>query len=329
MLKFCMTGIALALAVLPAQAQGSKPITLVVGFAPGGTSSIVAHYLAEGVQARLKTAVIVENKPGAGGLVAADFVKKQAPDGATVLVFSSTTLMKFPPTPELVPIGQVATFDYIFAAGAAARAETVGEYLEAARADPALRTYASPGPGTLPHLIVEALAQQANVPLVVVQFRGSAPAALNVLGGHVPAAMLPLPDYLPHRDKSPPDRRCSRQALATAAERSNDGGRQVRCANAWVDRFVRAAKHAGGDSPKAERSREGGSRRQSAIFCGEGIPPDWHHARRARQDPSAGFRAMAAGAAKAGHHPVVGGRIVARHQRLPNLPIHARGVRPA
>jgi tripartite-type tricarboxylate transporter receptor subunit TctC len=204
LLRLCMTGIALALAVLPAQAQGSKPITLVVGFAPGGTSSIVAHYLAEGMQAKLKTAVIVENKPGAGGLVAADFVKKQAPDGATVLVFSSTTLMKFPPTPELVPIGQVATFDYVFAAGAAARAETLGEYLEAARADPALRTYASPGPGTLPHLIVEALAQQANVPLVVVQFRGSAPAALNVLGGHVPAAMLPLPDYLPHRDKIRP-----------------------------------------------------------------------------------------------------------------------------
>lgn len=203
--------IALALAVVPAQAQSNKTVTLVVGFAPGGTSSIVAHYLAEGLQARLKTAVIVENRPGAGGLVAAEFVKKQTPDGATLLVLSSTTLMKFPPSPEITPIAQVATFDYVFAAGSSVRAETLGEYFDAARADEALRTYASPGPGTLSHLIVEALAQQTAVPMVAVQFRGSSPAALHVLGGHVPAAMLPMPDYIPHRD--------SMRAIAVAAEK--------------------------------------------------------------------------------------------------------------
>lgn len=143
--------------------------------------------------------------------MAADFVKKQAPDGTMLLVLSSTTLMKFPPTPELAPIGQVATFDYVFAAGSAVRAETLGEYFEAARSDEALRTYASPGPGTLPHLIVEALAQQTNVPLIAVQFRGSSPAALNVLGGHVPVAMLPMPDYLPHRENM--------RAIAVAADK--------------------------------------------------------------------------------------------------------------
>jgi tripartite-type tricarboxylate transporter receptor subunit TctC len=211
MLKHCVACIALALAVVPAQAQGNKPITLVVGFAPGGTSSIVAHYLAEGLQARLKTPVIVENKPGAGGLVAADFVKRQAPDGATLLILSSTTLMKVPPTMEITPISQVATYDYVFAAGSAVRAETLGDYFGAARADESLRTYASPGAGTLPHLIVEALAQQASVPMIAVQFRGSAPAALHVLGAHVPAAMLPMPDYIPHRD--------SIRAIAVAAEK--------------------------------------------------------------------------------------------------------------
>lgn len=202
---------AFALAVAPAQAQDNKLVTLVVGFAPGGTSSIVAQYLAEGLQAKLNTTVIVENKPGAGGLVAAEFVKRQAPDGATLLVLSSTTLMKFPPTPELTPIAQVATFDYVFAAGSSIRAETLGEYFGGARADEALRTYASPGPGTLPHLIVEALAQQSTVPMVAVQFRGSAPAALHVLGAHVPAAILPMPDYLPHRE--------SVRAIAVVAEK--------------------------------------------------------------------------------------------------------------
>ena len=203
--------LALLLTAASAQAQNVKLITLVVGFAPGGTSSIVAHYLAEGMQAKLGTAVIVENKAGAGGLVAADYVKRQAPDGATLLVLSSTSLMKFPPTSELVPIAQVATFDYVFAAGPTIRAETLGDYFGAARADVAMRTYASPGPGTLPHLIVEAMAQQMNLPLVAVQFRGSAPAALNVLGGHVAAAILPMPDYLPHRDNV--------RAIAIVAER--------------------------------------------------------------------------------------------------------------
>lgn len=211
MLKYRIASIALALAVVPAQAQGNKPITLVVGFAPGGTSSIVAHFLAEGLQAKLKTPVIVENKPGAGGLVAADFVKRQAPDGATLLVLSSTTLMKVPPTPELMPISQVATFDYVFAAGAAVRAETIGDYFGAARANESLRTYASPGPGTMPHLVVEALARQTSVPMVAVQFRGSAPAALHVLGAHVPAAILPMPDFIPHRD--------SLRAIAVAADK--------------------------------------------------------------------------------------------------------------
>lgn len=204
-LRFGVMLIALALmhtgpAAAPARAQASKKISLVVGFAPGGTSSIVAHYLAEGLRTSLKGSVIVENMAGAGGLVAADFVKKQPPDGSTLLVLSSTSLMKFPPTPELTPIAQVATFEYVFVVGSAVRAKTLPEYFELARAEPTLRTYASPGAGTLSHLIAESLALQTEVPLVAVHFRGSAPAATHVLGGHVAAAVLPMPDFVPLRD---------------------------------------------------------------------------------------------------------------------------------
>jgi tripartite-type tricarboxylate transporter receptor subunit TctC len=207
----CLVLAALAFAVAaPAQAQADKMITLVVGFAPGGTSSVVAHYLASGLQAKLDRSVVVENRAGAGGLVAADFVKKQPPDGSTLLVLSSTSLMKFPPTPQLAPIAQVATFEYVFVVGPKVPATTLPEYLDEARADPALRTYASPGAGTLSHLIAEALAQQTEVPLVAVHFRGSAPAATNVLGGHVAAAVLPMPDYVPLRE--------SVRAIAVGAE---------------------------------------------------------------------------------------------------------------
>ena len=186
-------------AAAPAEAQ-AKRISLVVGFAPGGTSSIVAHYLAEGLRTSLNTPVIVENIAGAGGLVAADFVKKQPPDGSTLLVLSSTSLMKFPPTPELMPITELATFEYVFVVAPTVRAKTLSEYFDQARAEPTLRTYASPGAGTLSHLIAESLAQQTEVPLVAVHFRGSAPAATNVLGGHVAAGVLPMPDYVPLRD---------------------------------------------------------------------------------------------------------------------------------
>jgi tripartite-type tricarboxylate transporter receptor subunit TctC len=214
-LKRCLVLIAFALAVVasaaaPAHAQADKTITLVVGFAPGGTSSIVAHYLASGLQAKLNRPVVVENKAGAGGLVAADFVKKQPPDGSTLLVLSSTSLMKFPPTPQLAPIAQVATFEYVFVVGPKVAAKTLPEYFDQARADPSLRTYASPGAGTLSHLIGEGLALQTEVPLVAVHFRGSAPAATNVLGGHVAAGVLPMPDYVPLRD--------SLRAIAVGAE---------------------------------------------------------------------------------------------------------------
>ena len=94
--------------------------------------------------------------------------------------------------------------------GPKVEAKTLPEYFDQARADPSLRTYASPGAGTLSHLIAEALAQQSEVPLVAVQFRGSAPAATNVLGGHVAAAVLPMPDFVPLRD--------SVRAIAVGAE---------------------------------------------------------------------------------------------------------------
>jgi tripartite-type tricarboxylate transporter receptor subunit TctC len=211
----CVGLIAVALVIAtpatgPAEAQTDKTIGLVVGFAPGGTSSIVAHYLAEGLQVTLNRSVVVENKAGAGGLVAADFVKKQPPDGTSLLVLSSTSLMKFPPTPELTPIGQIATFEYVFVVASKVGAKTLSQYFDQARADPLLRTYASPGAGTLSHLIAESLAQQTEVPLVAVHFRGSAPAATNVLGGHVAAAVLPMPDYVPLRD--------SIRAIAVGAE---------------------------------------------------------------------------------------------------------------
>lgn len=204
-----LTALVLA-AAASAPAQADKAITLVVGFAPGGTSSIVAHYLASGLQARLNKSVVVENRAGAGGLVAADFVKKQPPDGSTLLVLSSTSLMKFPPAPHLLPIAQLATFEYVFVVGPQVGAKSLPDYFDQARADPSLRTYASPGAGTLSHLIAESLAQQTEVPLVAVHFRGSAPAATNVLGGHVAAAVLPMPDYVPLRD--------SLRAIAVGAE---------------------------------------------------------------------------------------------------------------
>jgi tripartite-type tricarboxylate transporter receptor subunit TctC len=112
--------------------------------------------------------------------------------------------MKFPPTPELTPIAQVATFEYVFVVAAKVGAKTLPEYFDQARADPSQRTYASPGAGTLSHLIAESLAQQTEVPLVAVHFRGSAPAATNVLGGHVAAGVLPMPDYVPLRESIRP-----------------------------------------------------------------------------------------------------------------------------
>jgi tripartite-type tricarboxylate transporter receptor subunit TctC len=173
-------------------------ITLIVGFAPGGTSSAAARIVAEAVGQTTQTSIIVENRPGAGGAIAADWVLRQK-GTQTLLFMSSTSLLKTSPQSGLVPIGILATFSYVAVARKDSPAH-LAEYMNEASRDEKYRTVATAGAGSIPHLIGTKLFDDLGVPMIHVPYQGSAPAILSVVGGHVALAIVPFPDFLPFQD---------------------------------------------------------------------------------------------------------------------------------
>jgi tripartite-type tricarboxylate transporter receptor subunit TctC len=175
-----------------------RQITLVVGFAAGGTSSTAARILAESVEHITRTSTVVENRPGAGGAVAADWVLRQK-GRQTLLFMSSTSSLKTSPQIGLVPIGILATFSYVVATKKGSPVN-LAEYMNDASREEKYRTVATAGGASIPHLIGTKLFNDFGVPMVHVPYQGSAPAILSVVGGHVALAIVPFPDFLPFQD---------------------------------------------------------------------------------------------------------------------------------
>ncbi|WP_375763202.1 Bug family tripartite tricarboxylate transporter substrate binding protein [Bradyrhizobium sp. Pha-3] len=173
-------------------------ITLVVGFAAGGTSSTAARIVAEAAEQMARTSTIVENRPGAGGAIAADWILRQK-GTRTLLFMSSTSSLRTSPQSGLVPIGILATFSYVAVTRKDAAAH-LAEYMQTASREEKYRTVATAGAGSIPHLIGTKLFSDYGVPMVHVPYQGSAPAILSVLGGHVAVAIVPFPDFLPFQD---------------------------------------------------------------------------------------------------------------------------------
>ncbi|MBL8341694.1 MAG: tripartite tricarboxylate transporter substrate binding protein [Rubrivivax sp.] len=196
------SSLALAAAVLSglhgsrvaAQAWPAKPIKLIVGFPPGGGIDIVARNLQPGLQEALGQPVVIDYKPGAGGLLAATELVRTAADGYTLLVanigpFVLTPLMKrsrpFEPTRDFTWIGQTSGSGFVAAVPAQHPAGTLKEFVEWARTHADKSSYASGGVGSITHLNGEMLNQAAGLKLVHVPYKGSAPAVQDLIGGQV------------------------------------------------------------------------------------------------------------------------------------------------
>lgn len=173
-------------------------ISLVVGFAAGGTSSTAARIFAESVEHITRIPTVVENRPGAGGAIAADWVLRQK-GTQTLLFMSSTSSLKTSPQGGLVPVGILAAFSYV-AVTKREFAANLAEYMNAASHEEKYRNVATAGAGSIPHLIGTKLFNDYGVPMVHVPYQGSAPAILSVAGGHVALAIVPFPDFLPFQD---------------------------------------------------------------------------------------------------------------------------------
>ena len=194
----------LAVAVpAPAQEKMDKPVRILVGFAPGGTADLIARVVADKLKDTIGQPVIVDNRPGAAGRIAADAVKAAAPDGTTLMVMPIGPMAVVPHTlksisydsvKDFTPIGLGATFQFALAAGPASGARSWNEFAAWARANPGKASYATSAAGSLPHFIGVLLSRDLGVDMVHVAYKGSAAYANDLIGGQVPAAIDTVAD---------------------------------------------------------------------------------------------------------------------------------------
>lgn len=189
-----------------AGAHAQRVTTIVVPFPPGGTTDILARAVAEGLGKALNQTVVVDNRPGAGGNLGAEMVARAKPDGSTLLVTTAGPLsinphlyprMGFDPLKDFTPIAKLATVPIMLVAHPGQPYKTVAEFIAYAKAHPGQLSYASQGNGTTSHLTMELLKSQAGLDLAHIPYRGSAPAANDLMGGTVQVAFDNSPSTLP------------------------------------------------------------------------------------------------------------------------------------
>ena len=172
-----------------AQAWPSRPLHLVVPYPPGALTDVLARSIAERLTAALKEPVVVENRPGAGTLVGAEYVARSAPDGYTLLMATSTTLGISPalyqsspvnPVRDFAPVAQVGSVNFFLIANPSFPARTVREMIDAVKANPGKYNYASVGSGSPHHLFMETLKTEYGLQIQHVPYKGT-PAALTDL----------------------------------------------------------------------------------------------------------------------------------------------------
>lgn len=183
-----------------------KPIHLIVGFSPGGSADTVGRALAEGLSIRLGQPVVVENKAGANGNIAAEYVARSAPDGY-VLYFPSighavnASLYKnlpYDPVKDFTAIGAVFSAPNILIVPASSPYKSVNELIAAAKANPGKLTFASSGSGTSVHLSAVLFEKMAKIDMIHVPYKGTGSAMPDVISGQVDMSFPNLPSGLPH-----------------------------------------------------------------------------------------------------------------------------------
>ena len=206
-----LKGLALAVLALsfaaPAAAQDypNRPITLVVPFPPGGSTTVMARNVADKMSATLGQQVVVDNRGGAGGTIGTRAVAKAAPDGYTIVLGYTGTLAIAPslytsagydPRKDFAPIGMIGTAPSVMVVHPSVPVKTVAEFIAYAKASPSPVPYGSPGVGTANHLAAELFASATGVKLQHIPYKGSGPAMSDLVGGHIPMMFVPIPNSI-------------------------------------------------------------------------------------------------------------------------------------
>lgn len=203
-----MVGIATVIGGLSCQqaiAQGNST-QIVVPYAPGGTTDILARIIARNLGDSLGTSVIVENRPGAGTSIAAAFVARSPADGKTLLMATSTTLavnpwlykkLNYSPIADFAPIAQVASVPLAVVVNPSVHAKTLADLVALAKASSSGLNYASAGNGSPQHLVAEMFKTATGAKLVHVPYKGSSPALTDLVAGHVDVMFTDIAPALP------------------------------------------------------------------------------------------------------------------------------------
>lgn len=209
MLQRAFAALVLALFGAAASAQGypNKAIRLVVGFTPGGVSDVLARALSARLSQNLGQQVVVDNRPGAGTTIAAEFIAKSAPDGYTLYFVDATShainaslyqKLPYDSLKDFTWISLLASTPLLLVVNAALPAKSVPELIALAKSRAGQLNYASSGTGTIVHLAGESFKTLAGVDLLHVPYKGSAPATVAVIAGDAAFIFSTMPAALPH-----------------------------------------------------------------------------------------------------------------------------------
>jgi tripartite-type tricarboxylate transporter receptor subunit TctC len=190
-----------------AESYPNRPITLVIPFAPGGSSSTAARSIADKMSETLGQQIIIDNRPGAGGTVATRAAAKATPDGYTILLVTNATLgtapslfddLGYDPRKDFAPIGLIAATPNVIAVHPSFPARSLQELIAVVRQATTPIPYGSPGTGTLNHLTMELLAHRTGMKLIHVPYKGASPALNDLLGGHIGLLISAIPNAHAH-----------------------------------------------------------------------------------------------------------------------------------
>jgi tripartite-type tricarboxylate transporter receptor subunit TctC len=185
-----------------AQDYPNRPITLVVPFPPGGSTTIVARTVSDKMSEVLGQSIVIDNRGGAGGTVGSRAVSKSAPDGYTILLGYTGTLaigptlygnVGYDPRKDFEPIGRIGTAPNTLVVHPSLPVHSVAELIAYGKANPGKLNYGSAGIGTVSHVCGEYFATAAGVTLTHIPYKGTGPAITDLLGGHIPMAFAPIP----------------------------------------------------------------------------------------------------------------------------------------
>ena len=184
-----------------AQAYPNRPIKMVIPYTPGGSIDTVGRMVADQLQRQLGQPIVIENSPGASGLLGSLNVKKAKPDGYTLLFNASSQVylplvvakQTYDAEKDFTPVGQIGYVPLIVAVNNDIPAKNLKEFAKLAQANPGKYTWATSGLGTTSHLSEEMLNRELKLKMEIVAYKGAVPQLTDVIGGHVSAAVSPMP----------------------------------------------------------------------------------------------------------------------------------------